>query len=117
MQKEEERVNAILDSFYAEVPETFEYSKSRLIRPVDYLKHDVELEEKPEISVIIPSVSLDSVGKRTLIYTLDMVDSYQRHFERNINSGFEVVDTQAPEITLADDKFFIYVKGKYSYGD
>ena len=118
MDDEENRVLAILDSYSLEIPHTFEYAPEETVDVYDYVVHTpFESEESVKVLADNEIIELDLPKEGELKLSLSVVDSYDRVYSKQLNSFYEVVDTNKPVIELKDSIFTVYKNGDYRVSD
>lgn len=94
--------NALESISLSVLKETLDYADSD---PVETL---TLISANGDVTADVKKIQVNRVGKTTVVYTVEVLDSYGRAVSKEFEQEFEVVDNVAPEIELSDEEVSIY---------
>lgn len=110
--KRSEANQAAVDSLaLSVVKETLDYADTEPVNTLTLIKAN------GDVSADVEKIDVRKVGKTTVVYTVETLDSYGATATKTFEQEFEVVDNAAPVIELSDEEVSFYTGSSFAASD
>ena len=110
--KRSEANQAAVDSLtLSVVKETLDYADADPVNTLTLIKAN------GDVSADVEEIDVRNVGKTTVVYTVETLDSYGATASKTFEQEFEVVDKAAPVIELTNEEVSFYTGSSFSEDD